>query len=254
MPPWPTMAVMSDHHQRDMIKWWAMLLAGVAAALLFAWLGHLAGVTMSTLLAIGAGGVGLAWLIVLVTVPWNLYFAARQAAAQMPVSRGRGIEVAPELDAEATKLARRMLWFAVCAHAASAAVTAIITYVSGRAVGYYFAGFFLLSTVVRPALAYLTHVRDRITVLTKESTFPRDDVGTLKATMRTLEHTVREVRTEQNRLATDRSAAWSRVDDLERRLERMARRIENALDGIGDHQEVVTGIRALARIFRSDPA
>jgi hypothetical protein len=230
----------------------------VAAALLFAWLGRLAGVTLPTLLAIGAGGVGLAWLIVLVTVPWNLYFAARQAAAQMPVSRRRGIEVAPGLDAEATKLARRMLWFAVGAHVASAAVIAIITYFSGRSVGYYFAGFFLFSTAVRPGLAYLTHVRDRITVLTRESKFPRDDVGTLKATVRTLELTVGEVWTEQNRLATDRSAdrsaVWSRVDDLERRLERMARRIEDTLDSIGDHQEVVTGIRALARIFRSDLA
>jgi hypothetical protein len=98
---------MSINAQRGPVIWWAMVLGGAAAALLFAWLGRLAGVPLSTSLSIGAGGVALAWLIVLVTVPWNLYFAARPAVADMAVSRERGITVRAAQEEEARRLARR---------------------------------------------------------------------------------------------------------------------------------------------------
>ena len=99
----------SSDPQRSMIKWWAIILAGAAATLLFAWLGRMAGVPLSTLLSITAGGVALAWLVVLVTVPWNLYFAARRAVAEMADSRERGITVRAAYDAEAGRLAQWML-------------------------------------------------------------------------------------------------------------------------------------------------
>ncbi len=34
----------------------------------------------------------------------------------------------------------------------------------------------------------------------------------------------------------------------------MVRRIEATLDGISDHQELLTGIRALVRMIKTDPA
>jgi hypothetical protein len=258
MPSWPTMAIMSNHPERNMIKWWAMLLAGVAAALVFAWLGRVAGVTMATLLSIGAGGIALAWLVVLVTVPWNLYFAARQAVADAARSRERGISVRPGSDAEAGRLARRMLWFAVGSHLATTVAAAVITYVSGRDVGYYFAGFFLLSTVIRPGLAYLAHVRERITALSREIRYPRDDVLGLRTTVDTLSSGIRDAQAELVRLrdaqARDRTEARSRDDTLERRVNRMARQIEATLDGLSDHEELAAGIRALARMFRTESA
>ena len=54
--------------------------------------------------------------------------------------------------------------------------------------------------------------------------------------------------------ADDRAAGRTRADDLERRIDQMVRRIEDTLDGLSDHQELLTGIRALARMFRPDPA
>jgi hypothetical protein len=64
--------------------------------------------------------------------------------------------------------------------------------------------------------------------------------------------------TDLNRLqdaqAADRAAARSRNEALERRIDQMVRRIEATLDGISDHQELLTGLRALVRMVRSDPA
>ena len=70
-----------------------MVVAGTAAVLLFAWLGRVAGVPLATPLYVGAGLAALAWMIVLVTVPWNLYFAAPQVVAEMAVSRERAAEI-----------------------------------------------------------------------------------------------------------------------------------------------------------------
>ena len=269
------------------LGWWVMVLAVAAAALLFAWLGRLAGVPLATTASIGVGGVALAWLIVLVTVPWNLYFSARRVAGEIKVSRERGIAVPPSHEAEAGRIARRMLWFALGAHSGTAAAAAVIAVISGAKVGYYFAGFFLLSAAARPAAAYLAHVRYRINTLTRETTHPRDDVASLKHRTDQVAGSVKELRGEvsgvadglrraeaalaediahardvltadlarvQDAQAADRAAARTRDDDLGRRIDEMVRRIEATLDGISDHQELITGIRALVRMIKPDPA
>jgi hypothetical protein len=269
--------------RNNVLVWWGMLLAGAAATLLFAWLGRLAGVPLSTLLSIGAGGIALAWLIVLVTVPWNLHFAARAAVADLAVSRERGIAVRPDSGTEARRIARRMLWFALGAHLGTAAVVAVIAYFSGVTVGYYFAGFYLLSTAIRPAVAYFGHVRERIRTLGRESRHPRDDVATLKQRVDGVTGTLKELRAELGRMSegarrtqstltddiaharqvltadlarvqeaqdADRSAARTRADDLGRRIDQMVRQIEATLDGISDHQDLLTGIRALVRMIK----
>ena len=149
------------------------------------------------------------------------------------------------------------------------------------------AGIFLLSTAFRPAAAYFIHVRERIKVLTRESTHPRDDVATLRAQADDIKRSVSELRagmkltaddhrrteaaladtiahtrdllvTDLNRLQerqeADRTQARSRTDDLKRQIDQMVRRIEATLDGISDHQELLTGLRALVRMVRSEPA
>src|SRR5438552_15292046 len=91
------LSCMSKNSTR-VIVWWFLVLAGAAAALLVAWAARVVRVPAVTLLTVGAVAVALSWLVVLVTVPWNLYFAARRAAQQMAVSRDRGIAVRSAYD------------------------------------------------------------------------------------------------------------------------------------------------------------
>jgi hypothetical protein len=58
----------------------------------------------------------------------------------------------------------------------------------------------------------------------------------------------------QDAQAADRSAARSGDEDLGHRIDAMVRRIEATLDGLSDHQELLTGLRALVRMVRSDQA
>jgi hypothetical protein len=282
---------MSDMHGGAVIRWWAAIVAGTAAALLIAWLGHVAGVPLRALLSIGAGAAALAWLIMLVAMPWNLYFAARGLVAELVVSRERGIDVRPGQDAEASRIARRMLWFALGGHVVTAAAAAVAAFLTRSQVGYYVAGAYLLSAAIRPAAAYFAHLRERISALSRESTHPRDDVITLRLKVDELAETVRALavvfpqargevtddlrRTEtrlagdisharnlltadlariQDAQASDREASRSRDEDLGHRIDQMVRGIEGTLDGISDHREVQAGLRALVRMIRADPS
>lgn len=268
-----------------------MLAVGTGAALLVAWLARVSGVPLRTVLSIAAGAAALGWLIVLVAVPWKLYFAAHRVVAQMAVSRGRGIAVQAGQQAEARQIARRMLWFALGGHLGTAAVTAVVTYYSGDSLGYYIAASYLLSATFRPAAAYFAHLRQRISALSRESLHPRDDVVTLCQRVNRLDGSVRELaedlpavrrdltddlrRTEarladgsshsrellttdlarlQDAQAADREAARSRAEDLARRIDTIGRQIEATLDGISDHQQLQAGLRALVRMIKADPA
>jgi hypothetical protein len=283
---------MSDENSGGaVIRWWAMLVAGTGAALLIAWLARVSGVPLRTVLSIAAGAVALGWLIVLVAVPWNLYFAARRVVTEQAVSRGRGITVRAEQEAEARRIARRMLWFALGGHLCTAAVTAAITYYSGDSLGYYITGSYLLSATIRPAAAYFAHLRQRISALSRESLHPRDDIVTLRQRVDRLDGSVRELtgslpavqrgltddlrRTEarladasshtrellttdltrlQDAQAADREAGRSRAEDPAGRIDTIGRQIEATLDGISDHQELQAGLRALVRMVRAEPS
>jgi hypothetical protein len=270
---------MSKNSSTRVIAWWFVLLAAALLALLVAWAARVVRIPTATLLTIAVLVVALSWLVVLVTVPWNLYFAARRAALEMAVSRDRGITVRPEYDDEARRISRRMLRFALGGHVGSAMAATAIAYASGNKTGYYVAGLFLLATMFRPASAYLVHVRERIKVFTRESMQPRDDVITLRERMDevsalarqsadelyrtqakladTIEHTRSLLSADLSRLRetqeADRAQAQARHDDLERQIDQMVRRIEATLDGISDHQELLAGLRALVRMVRSEP-
>jgi len=270
---------MSKNSSTRVIAWWFVVLAAALLALLVAWAARVVRVPTATLLTVAVVVVALSWLVVLVTVPWNLYFAARRAALQMAVSRDRGITVRPDYDDEARRISHRMLRFALGGHVGTAIAATAIAFASGNKTGYYVAGIFLLATMFRPASAYLFHVRERIKVFTRESMQPRDDVITLRERMDevsalarqsadelyrtqakmadTIEHTRSLLSADLTRLRetqeADRTLVQARHDDLERQIDQMVRRIEATLDGISDHQELLSGLRALVRMVRSEP-
>jgi polyhydroxyalkanoate synthesis regulator phasin len=275
---------MSESHGSGVVKWWTALAVGTTVALLIAWLAHVAGVDLSQLLSVVAGAGALGWLIVLVSVPWNLYFGARQVLAGIEASRRRDIHVEPGDEAEARRIQRRMLGFALGGHVVTALGAGLIGYLAKETAGYYFMGFYLLSAAIRPAVAYFSHLRNRIGELTRETSYPRDDVVTLRSSVDDLTATVKRLEEElpqattqlaarltgdlthaQQRLvsdlarledaqATDRQAARERADELGRKVDRITRQVETTLDGLSDHQELQAGLRALVRMIRADAA
>ncbi|MFD6280071.1 hypothetical protein ACFWFI_31570 [Streptomyces sp. NPDC060209] len=239
----------------------AVLAAAVLAGALA--LAYISGVSASLLLGAAAGVASLLWLLVLLTVPWNLYFRAHAVLAEIGVSRAKGLEVSQERDAEAARIARMMLRVAVGGHALTAALVVAVTAATGAVTGYWFAGFFLLSTVFRPAGAYFGQLRRRLGTLLKDVTFPRDDVLELRKRVdhvhdgtRALEaraeeqyRALAEVRRTMDALNV---SAHGRADDADRKIAALAREFEATVDRLTDNQEIIAGLKAFLRLLRTD--
>ncbi|MFE0805387.1 hypothetical protein [Streptomyces sp. NPDC058812] len=120
------------------------------------------------------------WSLVLLTLPWNMYFRAHSVLAEVTISRERGITVSPVRDTEASRIARIMLRTAVAGHLVTAGAVLAVASATEESLGYWIAGFLLLSTVFRPAGAWFGQVRRRLGTPLRDVTYPRDDVVRLQ--------------------------------------------------------------------------
>jgi len=271
----------------SMKKYWSIFWGLAVLGLVAVGIAALVHVSAQTLVRVGVGAVSFYWLLIITTVPWNLYFRARQVRHAIAASRAREIRVDASRDAEVGRLERRLLKLAVAGHLVSAAATAAVTYFSGHVLGYYLAGFFLLSTLFRPAGAYFAYLRARIATLLRETTFPPDDVVELKrrfdtlaaemeafrtSTTEALERAFRELdgvrsdqRSEAARLREDvrlareaaenhNAVALTRYQGVEQRITAMTHHFDRSLDGLSDQQELVAGLRAFLRLVKTEAA
>lgn len=228
-----------------------VLILGYLAALAVAmW----SGVPPQTLLMWGSGGAALIWLIVLVTLPWNVHFQAREVLAEMRRSQAAGIKVTDEQFAFAEKVRRWTMRTAVAIHVLSAAVALAVAVLADQALGYPFAGFYLLSCLVRPATAAVHQVRRRLAQLAEDTRYPRDDVMKLRsqversaADVERIDEIIKEMREQHAALvaSSDKQRA-----ELEQKFAAVTRKFEESLDRLTDNRELIGGIKAFLRMVR----
>ncbi|MFI7383306.1 hypothetical protein [Streptomyces sp. NPDC049813] len=233
--------------------------AVVAASLVLV---HALGVPAQTLLLAAAATVCLLWLVLLLTVPWNLYFRARSVVHEARISRERGLDVPADRDAEAARIAAVMLRLAVAAHLVTGSGTVLAAWATGRTAGYWLAGLYLLSTLFRPAGAYFGALRSRLTTLHGEVRFPRDDVVAVRTAVTALQKgaAVQEEKAEETyrTLAALRTSvdavglsAHGRAESVEARFDALSREFESVVHRLTDNQEIIAGLRAFLRLLRA---
>lgn len=231
-----------------------LVLAYAAALGLALW----QGVQPGTLLTWGAGGAALIWLVVLVTLPWNLHFRAREVLAEMRRSRDAGIRVADEHLAFAEKVKRWTLITSLGVHLLSAAVALGLAVFAGKTLGYPFAGFYLLSSLVRPAMAAIQQTRRRLENIAEDSRFPRDDVMKLRAQVEAHEAAVKRLDEALTEAREQHDALVVRFDrqrgELEQKVGALARKFEESLDRLTDNRELISGIKAFLRMIHESSA
>jgi hypothetical protein len=211
-------------------------------------------VPLTLVATVGAGIACLAWLVVIVVLPWNLYFQARHLLFELQRSKQRGIAVQEQAEGEARAVESRMLRVSVGLHLVSAALLALGAWLSGERLGHVFAALYLLSTLFRPAVEYYRYLRARLTAALDEVKYPRDDIQRVVAEVRQL----LEDRTAQGKaLSTLREehaaleAAMVAGDrDAQRRLDAVARKFEETIDRLTDNQEIISGIKAFLRLVQ----
>ncbi len=234
----------------------ALTLGAASVAALLTALGlHVAWTTvLTTGMVLGC----MAWLVVVLTLPWNLHFQAKAVLFDMQRSRERGLAVRKDREDEARAVARRMLRASIALHLGSAALVALATALSHGRWGYALSGAYLLSSIFRPGAEYYRYLRQRLGHLLAEVRFPPDDVKKLQAEVQRLaglaDKAIEAEKQIRAKLADVQKGSETRHRDLERRFTSLTRKFEETVDVLTDNQQIISGIKAFLRLVQTGDA
>jgi hypothetical protein len=163
--------------------------------------------------------VGIAscwWLLVVVTVPWNIHFQAREVVYDAARSEEREIAVRPEQVAYARRWVGRSLLIAVALHLLSALALYALAAAGISQVGYITAFAALLLTGLRPLARAYAYVADRLSAIGRELRYPRDDVAKLLSDVEDLRGRLQHI---EDAINLDAPQSWAaqvrgQLDDL----------------------------------------
>ncbi len=171
------------------------------------------------------------WPVVVVRVPWDLQFAARETVADAEELQRRGLTVAAASVGYARRWARWALLLALALHAISAASFYLLAALGISPIGYLGAAAALLLTGLRPILRGYAYLASRLAAIRHEVHFPREDVRTLTTTVNELAFDLRQLQAaldvkEDNSWASQQVRA---LNEQRRQLQELAARCD-ALD------------------------
>jgi hypothetical protein len=174
------------------------------------------------------GGASFWWLLIIVTVPWNIHFQAKQVLAEGEQSKQKGIPVDEKQQKYVKVLAKRSLITAIALHIVSALGLYILAATGISAVGYISSGAALLLTVLRPSISAYEYLYARLLMIRQEWQYPREDINELRNRFYTLEETVKRLEEQLNPefpysiVATQQTY----VDESRKELARLAANVE----------------------------
>jgi hypothetical protein len=144
------------------------------------------------------GGASFWWLLVIVTVPWNIHFQAKQVIADGEQSQEKGIAVEEKQIQYVKVLAKRSFILAISLHLLSAIGLYILAVTGISAVGYISSGAALLLTGLRPAISAYEYLSARLSTISQEWKYPREDITELRNRFDSLEETVNRLSEQLN--------------------------------------------------------
>ncbi|MEG4817496.1 hypothetical protein [Microcoleus sp. K5-D4] len=210
------------------------------------------------------------WLLLIVTVPWNIHFEAKEVLAQAAESTKKNIAVDREQLQYVTVLVSRSLFAAIALHLFSAIALYTLAATGISAIGYLSSGAALLLTVLRPAIRGYQYLAQRLTTIRSQFLYPREDIVELRSRFAMLESTVRDL---TNQLSPDNPNSWVAVQNREREAIRrelttvsaslqslqatnqaehtkLARDAESAIAQLTDDGQFLNHVREIIRFFK----
>ena len=181
------------------------------------------------------------WLIVIVTIPWNVYFEAREVLAETKISQEKGITFDEQKRSYLQKVSFWSLTIAIILHILSTAGLYALAVTGISVVGYVSSGAALLLTFLRPAIRAYQYLAARLAMIRQEIKYPREDVMELRQRFQFLEENVanieRQINLQDNnslvsRLQQDNQQARQDLAKLRAQLEQLQAKNELA------HQEL----------------
>jgi hypothetical protein len=211
------------------------------------------------------------WLLVIVTVPWNVHFDAKEVLAEAAQSTEKGIAINTKQIGYAAKVAQASLWVAIALHLSSAVGLYTLAVNEISAIGYIGSGAALLLTVLRPAVRTYQYLAARLAMIRQQVKYPREDVLELRDRVLTLEETIKGM---EEQLNPKKSTSWVstqqrdleatrqqciRLDAQLRELqatnqadhERIAREAKGAIAQLTTDGQFLEHVREIIRFFKT---
>lgn len=230
----------------------------------------------TALLDVAAGIVCLIWLLLILRVPWDVYFETVNVLFEMKRSIERGLEVKPERMRYVRRLRLLTALIAVGSHLVSAAIIALLTYWTHGRVGYYFALFYIVATLFRPASRAYHFLMKQLGEIRNEIKYPREDVlkllqdvkqvvrdietlkdvqvKGLKENLQSLERRVGAAEETEGKIEVDlsniRSAITRSEKSFQERVQRLSEEVERSMMKAFDNQDIVNGLSAFAKLIK----
>ena len=137
------------------------------------------------------GGASFWWLLIIVTVPWNVHFQAKEVLAEAAQSRENNIPVDEKQVKYVEVLAKRSLWIAISLHLISAIGLYVLAATGISAIGYIISGAALLLTFLRPAISAYEYLYARLRMIRQNFIYPREDILELRNRFLEMEQKIR---------------------------------------------------------------
>lgn len=211
------------------------------------------------------------WLLVIVTVPWNIHFEAKAVLAEADESRRQEIAVDEQSVQYASQVATRSLWVAIALHLISALGLYGLAAAGISAIGYVSSAATLLLTALRPAIAFYRYLAARLWQIRHTLKYPREDVMELRYRVEAIEQATKQLEyqlnpenfdgwaaTQQRTLAAlrqDLTQLAAGQEDLKATNQadhdRLSREARNAIAQLSTDGQVLEHVREIIRFFKS---
>ncbi|CAN5396430.1 hypothetical protein BH11CYA1_BH11CYA1_03930 [soil metagenome] len=171
---------------------YATILLMVIVAFLFgilSWMKVPVGTTVDWIIGVASAW----WLLIITTVPWNVYFESMSVLDEANNSKKAGID----FDASKIKFVKKLKTFsivlAIGLHAVSSLALFYLSAAHITPVGYYGAAAAALLTVLRPALRAYEYLWQKLREIKQSIVYPREDVIQLRVRIESLESKLRNI-------------------------------------------------------------
>ncbi|EAW37965.1 hypothetical protein [Lyngbya sp. PCC 8106] len=216
------------------------------------------------------GGATFWWLLLIVTVPWNIHFDAKEVIAEADDSIKKEIRIDEKQLKYVQLVASRSLWVAIGLHLVSTLGLYALALAGISVVGYIGSGAALLLTVLRPSIRAYQYLAARLSMVRREFSYPREDVVELRNRFTTLEFKVEQLTNildtnNPNSFISQQIRNWEvQTRDLENlsadlkqlkstnkaEHQQLSREAENAISQLTTDSEILSHARELVRFFK----
>ena len=211
------------------------------------------------------------WLLVIVTIPWNIYFDARETLNEAKISQAKGITIDLEPLDYVRQVARWSIIGAIALHLISAIALYLLAATGISNVGYVSSGLTLLLTILRPAVRGYQYLTVRLLTIKKEVKCPREDAIELSNKVKAIDKAIKKIKsqldlenpdsivaqqqqhTQENKSALARQKALLEEYQAQNTVqhEQLSREAKNAIASLSEDSQFLGNVREIIRFFKT---